>query len=45
MKSWCVLWATREGRENFVILPSYWKVLLWFLRNAHRCNDIKIFTS
>ena len=42
---WYVLWATESGHEGFVVLTSFWNVLLWFLANARRCTDIRIFTA
>ena len=42
---WYVLWATKSGYEGFVVLPSFWKVLIWFICTARRCTDIKIFTA
>ena len=45
MMEWYVLWATESGHEGFVVLPSFWKVLLWFLCTARRCTDIRIFTA
>ena len=31
--------------ESFVVLPSFLKVLWWFLRTARRCTKIVIYTS
>ena len=45
MKEWYILWATPEGEEHLIVVPRYWKVLLWFIRTAWRCNDIKIFVA
>lgn len=45
MKDYYVIWTTKEGDEGFLILPSYWKLFLWFIRTARRCNDIKIFIA
>ena len=45
MKNYCILWTDEDGQENFIILQGYWKVLLWFLRTAWRCTDIRIFVA
>ena len=45
MKEWYILWATPEGEQNMIVLPSFRKVLWWFIRTAWRCDDIKIFTA
>ncbi len=28
--------------ESLVVLPSFWKLLWWFLRTARHCNHIMI---
>ena len=43
MKGYYVVWADKGGREGCVVLPTYWKLLLWFVRTARKCNDIKIW--
>ena len=45
MKEWYILWATTEGEEHLIVVPSFRKVLWWFIRTARRCNDIKIFVN
>lgn len=46
MKEWNILFAYPEdGNEYFVVLPSFWKVLLWFVTTAWKCSDIKIFLA
>ena len=48
MKEWHVYWSIRKGEEwwdlesHLIILPSFWKVLWWFLRTARRCEFISI---
>ena len=32
-----------DDDDRFVVLPSFWKLLLWFLRKAYRCKTITIF--
>lgn len=46
MKEWNVLFI-RQGQceESFIVLPSFRKLLFWFVRTAWQCNDIKIFVS
>lgn len=34
-----------DGEECLVVLPSFWKLLLWFLRTARQCDDIHIFVN
>lgn len=43
MKEYCVLYV-RGGEEYQVVLPSWWKLLWWFIRTARRCGNITIFT-
>lgn len=31
--------------ESFIVLPSFLKVLWWFLRTARRCSQIVIYTT
>lgn len=31
--------------ERFIVLPSFWKVLWWFIRKGRRCDYIYIWTS
>ena len=46
MKEWHILYAYFEGGPlNCVVLPSFGKVLFWFIRTGRRCSDIKIFTD
>ena len=46
MKEWHILYAYFEGGPlNFVVLDSFFKVLIWFVRTGRRCTDIKIFTD
>lgn len=50
MKEWHVYWTIRKGEEwwdlesHLIILPSFWKVVWWFLRTARRCSFISIRT-
>lgn len=50
MKEWYVYWTVRKGEEwwnlesHLVVLPSFWKVVWWFLRTARRCSFISIRT-
>lgn len=44
MKEYGVLFCMDDDDdERFIVLPSFWKLLLWFIRNAYRCKTIKIF--
>lgn len=31
--------------ESFIVLPSFCKVLWWFLRTARRCSQIVIYAT
>lgn len=48
MKEWYVYWTTRKCEQDwiieshFIVLTSFWKVVWWFLRTAHRCEYISI---
>lgn len=43
MTEWNVLYTKYDGEECFVVLPTFRKLLWWFLRTARQCDDIKIF--
>lgn len=45
MTEWYVRYTKFDGEECLVVLPSFWKLLLWFFRTARRCNDIHIFVN
>ena len=45
MTEWYVIYDKHDGEECLVVLPSFWKLLLWFLRTARRCDDIRIFVK
>ena len=44
MKEWNVLFV-RQGacEESFIALPSFRKLLFWFICTAWQCTDIHIF--
>lgn len=45
MKSWHILFSRFEGGpKRLIVLPSFWKVLWWFICTGRRCSDIRIFT-
>lgn len=44
MKEYWVSYALTNGEECLVALPSFRKLLWWFLRTARRCNSISILT-
>lgn len=45
MSEWCVRYIKFDGEDCLVVLPSFWKLLLWFLRTARRCESIYIFVN
>lgn len=45
MKEYDVFYTTADGEEFFLVKPSFWKVLLWFLCTARRCIRIVITVS
>ena len=45
MTEWYVRYIKLDGEECLVVLPSFWKLLLWFLRTARKCDDIRIFVN
>ena len=44
MKEWWVWYDFHDSyeEETLVVLPSLWKVLLWFLLNAWKCRHIEM---
>ena len=48
-KEWNISYAMHDGmgglNEFMVVLPSWWKVILWLFRRGRRCRDIYIWTS
>lgn len=48
-KEWNISYAMHDGNgglnEFLIVLPCWWKVILWFLRRGRRCCDIYIWTS
>lgn len=44
MKEYYVSFVRSNGDECLVVLPSFRKLLWWFLRTARKCNHITIFT-
>lgn len=48
-KEWNISYAMHDGmgglNEFMIVLPSWWKVILWFLRRGRRYCDIYIWTS
>lgn len=43
MKDYYVRFVSAGGEECLVVLPSFFKLLLWFLRTARQCHYINIF--
>ena len=44
MKEYSVVFCMDDDDDDrLVVLPSFRKLLLWFLRNAWRCKTIAIF--
>ena len=44
MTEWYVQFIRKNGEEGLVVLPSFRKLLWWFLRTARDCNHIMIFS-
>ena len=48
-KEWNISYAEHDGygglNDGMIVLPSWWKVLWWFLRKGHRYCEIYIWTS
>lgn len=44
MKEYYVHFVRSDGEECLIVLPSFLKLLWWFLRTARLCNHIVIFT-
>ena len=40
MTQWFVRYIKFDGEECMVVLPSFWKLFLWFLCTARQCDDI-----
>lgn len=49
IKEWTITYAIHDGEgglnEFFVILPSFRKVLWWFIRRGRKACQIDIWTS
>lgn len=49
VKEWNIHYEIHDGegglRECFIVLPSVWKVLWWFLTRGRRAGQIYIWTS
>ena len=43
MKEYYVRFVRADGEECLVVLPSFFKLLRWFLRTARQCHYINIF--
>ena len=41
MKEYGVMFARAED-DGFLIFPSILKVLIWLIRNLHRCRNVMI---
>lgn len=47
MKEWWV-WFEYVGtyeEENLVVLPTFWKLVRWFIVTAHKCDHIEIIAK
>lgn len=48
-KEWNITWENHDGyggtTSGMVILPSFWKVLWWFIKTGRKACDIYIWTS
>lgn len=42
MKEYMVRFCKYGSEEQLVILPSFWKLLIWFVRTAGECQSIII---
>lgn len=49
IKEWNITYSIHDGEggknEFFIILPSFWKVLWWFVTKGYRACEIYIWTS
>ena len=45
MTEWYVTYIKIDGEECLVVLPSFRKLLLWFLCTVRRCDDIHIIVN
>lgn len=46
MKEWNICYFRYVGgQRHYIVLPSFPKVLLWFVRMARKCSDITIFRT
>ena len=49
VKEWNISYAVHDGEggldEYMIILPSFWKVLWWFIRKGRKACQIDIWTS
>lgn len=43
MKEYCIYYVVSGREEVLIALPSFWKVLCWFLRTAWRCDRIVLY--
>ena len=32
-----VIYTMTDGQEGMAVFPSFWKLLIWFVRRARRC--------
>jgi hypothetical protein len=42
-KSYFVRYLTAGDQDRLVILPNWWKLLRWFLRESRKCAIIHIW--
>lgn len=45
MKEYYVQYIKCDGEECLVVLPSWRKLLWWFLQRSRHCSHIVIFTA
>ena len=45
MKSYFVRYLTKDEESCLVVLPNWWKLLMWFLRESQRCIIIHIWVE
>lgn len=48
-KEWNIVYAIHDGyggkNEFFIILPTWWNTVWWFIRHVGKCCEINIWTS
>lgn len=45
MREYYVRFSRYYGEESLIVLPSFWKLLIWFIRTGRKCSHIVIFVE